>query len=196
MSEQLKVASVAISKLTPDPNNVRRHSEKNLAAIRRSLELFGQRKPVVAARANDGSLVIIAGNGTLEAAQSLGWTHLAVAEVPADWDAEKARAFAIADNRTAELADWDSIGLANALVDLDAVGWNSDDLGFTNMEDMPETADIRLPAPGSADFAEIPDEDKYEQQYGVNVICSGPEEQMKVYEAVTAMGFKCRVVTV
>lgn len=101
----LQVKHVAISKLSSDPLNVRTHDEKNLNAIKRSLELFGQRKPIVVARANDGSLVVIAGNGTLEAARSLGWTEIDVTEVPEDWDAERARAYAIADNRTAELAD-------------------------------------------------------------------------------------------
>jgi hypothetical protein len=126
----LNMRTVSIAELTPDPLNVRRHDDKNLDAIRRSLEAFGQRKPIVVARGNGGELVVIAGNGTLEAARSLGWTELAVAEVPADWDHDKARAYAIADNRTAELADWDDVALASALVDLDAVGWNIRDLGF------------------------------------------------------------------
>lgn len=127
----LQVKHVAISKLSSDPLNVRTHDEKNLNAIKRSLELFGQRKPIVVARANDGSLVVIAGNGTLEAAKSLGWTEIDVTEVPEDWDAERARAYAIADNRTAELADWNKVELASALLELDAVGFEPADLGFS-----------------------------------------------------------------
>lgn len=126
----LKVVTVPIASLLPDPTNVRTHDQKNLDAIRRSLVAFGQRKPVVCARANDGSRVVIAGNGTMEAAKNLGWKEIAIVDVPDDWDAERARAYAIADNRTAELADWNKVELANALLELDAVGWNVSDLGF------------------------------------------------------------------
>lgn len=126
----LKIRRVAIAELLPDPENVRTHDARNLQAIRNSLEAFGQSKPLVVARGNQGQLVVVAGNGTLEAARSLGWTHLSIAEVPSDWDADKARAYAIADNRTAELADWDKVALSSALVDLDAAGWGVSALGF------------------------------------------------------------------
>lgn len=185
MTDQLKVVTVPIASLTPDPENVRKHSEVNLDAIRRSLELFGQRKPVVVARGNKGQLVVVAGNGTMEAAQSLGWTELAVAEVPKDWDADKARAYAIADNRTAELADWDSAGLANALVDLDAVGWDSADLGFKGIDEtIPETADALANS-----------EDGYREQYGVIVMCVDASHQEQIYNHLKAEGHDCRVVT-
>lgn len=126
----LKVVTVPLEKLKSDPQNVRKHDGRNLGAITRSLDAFGQRKPLVCARANDGSLVVIAGNGTLEAARLLGWSEISVVEVPADWDADKARAYAIADNRTAELAEWDKVALSSALLELDAVGWSMETVGF------------------------------------------------------------------
>ena len=92
----MDIKSVPISGLAYDPNNARKHSAQNLKAIASSLEKFGQRKPIVV---HNG--VIIAGNGTLEAAKSLGWTEITVTEVPNDWDIATAKAFAIADNRTA-----------------------------------------------------------------------------------------------
>lgn len=144
----LQVQQVPISKLTPDPNNVRTHDAKNLDAIRRSLELFGQRKPIVTAKANDGSLVVIAGNGTLEAAKSLGWTKIGIVQVPDDWDADKAKAYAIADNRTAELADWNHTALTEALIDLDAVGYGVKDLGFdpATLDDADDVVQDEIPA--------------------------------------------------
>ena len=147
----MTIRPVPLTELTADPQNVRQHDERNLTAIQSSLEAFGQRKPIVCARANDGSLVVIAGNGTLAAARALGWTHLDVAEVPADWDADKARAYAIADNRTAELASWDDFALANQLIDLEAVGWDMETIGFDSTGD-----------PGDADapVAEVPTEPK------------------------------------
>ena len=135
----LQIKTVKLSTLTPDPQNARAHDERNLDAIKNSLLQFGQRKPLVVAKANDGSLVVIAGNGTLEAAKALGWQDIAIAEVPADWDAEKARAFALADNRSAELANWNDAVLSSTLLELDAVGWDIATLGFEAIE--PPTGD-------------------------------------------------------
>ena len=72
---------ISIAELSLDPTNARKHSDKNLSAIAASLNKFGQRKPIVVHRG-----VVLAGNGTLEAAKSLGWSEIEVAEVPADWD--------------------------------------------------------------------------------------------------------------
>ena len=88
-----------ISELKNDPANARKHSPRNLKAIRDSLDVFGQQKPIVV----DARGVVIAGNGTLEAARDLGWDEIDVAVT--DLDPAHAQAFGIADNRTAELAN-------------------------------------------------------------------------------------------
>lgn len=62
-----KVADLAL-----DPANARKHSDKNLAAIKASLTRFGQQKPIVI----DSSGVVRAGNGTLAAAKALGWAEI------------------------------------------------------------------------------------------------------------------------
>ena len=116
--------TVPITSLSLDPNNARKHSERNLSAIAESLKQFGQRKPIVVHRG-----VVIAGNGTLEAAKSLGWSEIAIAEVPDDWDVEKAKAYALADNRTAELAEWDEGELAKQLLELEQHDWDIQALG-------------------------------------------------------------------
>jgi ParB-like chromosome segregation protein Spo0J len=121
----VKVETVAISALQKDPENARTHNANNIKAIAKSLERFGQRKPIVVWQG-----FVIAGNGTLEAAQSLGWSDIEVARVPEDWTHEEARAYALVDNRSGELASWDPNLLANQLLELDAVGWNTADLGF------------------------------------------------------------------
>lgn len=125
----MKVESVDVSTLTPDPENARKHSRRNLEAIAGSLAAFGQRRPLVVF-----DNVVIAGNGTLEAAKSLGWRKIDVTRVPPDWTHERARAYALADNRTAELAEWDSDVLAGQLVELDAVGYEIGDWGFDSLQ--------------------------------------------------------------
>jgi hypothetical protein len=98
-----------LDSLQLDPDNAREHDKANIDAIKASLEKFGQRKPIVVA---DG--VVIAGNGTMEAAQALGWEEIDTVSAD-DLDETERRAYAIADNRTAELAKWNEAKLAEAL---------------------------------------------------------------------------------
>lgn len=102
MTDAFKTKKIAITELSLDDRNARKHSQRNLSAIANSLQEFGQQKPLVVWQNK-----VIAGNGTLLAAQSLGWTTVVIKEAPSDWPYEKALAFAIADNRTGDLADWD-----------------------------------------------------------------------------------------
>ena len=122
----MKLETIAITDLTPDPNNARAHDQKNLEAIAGSLREFGQRKPIVITQDN----IIAAGNGTVEAAKSLGWTQIEAVRVPADWDADRIKAFALADNRTAELATWNQEVLEQQLRELDAAGIEVAGFGF------------------------------------------------------------------
>ena len=125
----MKVQSVKIEDISQDPANVRRHGERNLAAIVASLRKFGQQKPIVVNA--DG--IILAGNGTYEAAKRLGWEKIDV--VRSTLKGADATGFAIADNRTAELAEWDETGLAETLralqsedFDVEAAGWRDDEI--------------------------------------------------------------------
>jgi ParB-like nuclease domain len=125
----MKVETVAIESLSLDPNNARKHSKRNLDAIAASLNKFGQRKPIVVHRNT-----VIAGNGTLEAAKNLGWNELTITRCPDDWDSDMAKAYALADNRSAELAEWGEETLFEQLKDLDEKGWDINDLGFTDKD--------------------------------------------------------------
>jgi len=107
--EALRPFLVPLDAQRADPRNARRHPERNLAAIAASLREFGQRKPIVAF---DG--VVIAGSGTLEAARGLGWTEIAVVQA-SDLTPDRARAYAIADNQTGDLATWDAESLRDSL---------------------------------------------------------------------------------
>ena len=105
----MQIEKASIEELLPDPANVRNHSSKNLESIKASLVTFGQQKPIVVNRDN----VVIAGNGTFISARELGWQAIDI--VRTDLTGAEATAFAIADNRTAELAQWDDASLASVL---------------------------------------------------------------------------------
>jgi len=143
--EQLKVNQLKLSEIKNDPNNARRHDERNIEAIMASLREFGQRKPIVVTI----DKTVIAGNGTVEAARRLGWTTIAVAKAPDDWTEETIKAYALVDNRTAELASWDTETLASQLGDLNLAEWDIQSLGFDlkDMEGTPETVEVDAPPP-------------------------------------------------
>jgi len=97
----MDIKTVKIETLTPDPDNVRIHNEKNIQAIKASLEKFGQQKPIVINKDNE----VVAGNGTIVAAEQLGWKKIDV--VQTELTGVDLIAYAIADNRAGELAIWD-----------------------------------------------------------------------------------------
>jgi ParB-like chromosome segregation protein Spo0J len=110
IAEGLRHLAVPIETLVPDAANARRHGPRNMEAIKASLARWGQRQPIVVQRKGN---IVRAGNGRLEAAKAIGWTHIAAVVV--DDESADAVAFAIADNRTAELAEWDTETLATLL---------------------------------------------------------------------------------
>jgi hypothetical protein len=122
----MKIETLKIADLTFDPTNARIHDDQNLQAIQGSLSQFGQRKPVVITHEN----VIVAGNGTVQAATLLGWDTVSAVRVPPDWSDDQVKAFALADNRTAELADWNHVELSEQLTELSLADWDVKSLGF------------------------------------------------------------------
>lgn len=82
----------------------------DVQAVARSLQRFGQRKPIIA-RADTGE--IVAGNHTWKAAKKLGWNSIAVLFVSDD--EATAKAFALADNRTADLGEYDNEALVEMM---------------------------------------------------------------------------------
>ena len=140
----MNLETVTIESLKLDPNNARKHSKRNLDAIAASLNKFGQRKPIVVHQNT-----VIAGNGTLEAAKTLGWTEISISRCPDDWDNDTAKAYALADNRSSELAEWDDAILATQLLDLDEMGWDIEDIGFSqkNLPDLNPVDEDEIPEP-------------------------------------------------
>jgi DNA modification methylase len=120
----LNTEIVSISTLVFDPANARKHDEKNLEAIKGSLARFKQQKPIVVSKDN----VVIAGNGTLAAAKALGWTEIEIKR--SHLTGAEATAYALADNRSAELAAWDEDILGKTLQALREDGFPIADIGF------------------------------------------------------------------
>jgi len=115
--------TISIDELIADPNNARKHSAENIKAIEKSLKQFGAARSLFVDK--DG--VVRAGNGTLEAAKKAGFKDVKIVDTDAntlvavrrkDLDATEAMSYAIADNKSAELAEWDETVLAEAIEQL------------------------------------------------------------------------------
>ncbi len=129
--DSLSTLAIPITGLTPDPNNARVHTDRNLDAIAASLRAYGQRKPIVVQK--DG-MIVRAGNGTLDAARRLGWDKIAAVVI--DEEDVLAAAYGLADNRTAELASWDEATLARVLgrISTEADDYDPMTMGFEEAE--------------------------------------------------------------
>lgn len=128
MKPPMEVRWMSIDQIRPYGKNPR----KNAAAVpkvRESLKVFGWRQPIV----TDAAGVIIAGHTRWLAAKDLGMDRVPV-HIAADLTEEEARAYRIADNRTADEATWDLELLQGELVDLKADGWALEGLGFESEE--------------------------------------------------------------
>lgn len=120
------IRNFKMGELHADPRNARVHGGESVQAIKMSLERFGQQKPIVVDKNNK----IISGHGTVQAAKELGWEGIDA--IVTDLTGDDAIAFAITDNRTAELSMWDGTELSSQLEYLQFdYGTFFHNLGFT-----------------------------------------------------------------
>lgn len=123
----MQIEDIRLEELIPYENNPRDNGPA-VEAVAASISEFGFKVPIVI----DSNNVIVAGHTRLLAAKRLG-----LETVPAiradDLTEEQVRAFRLADNKTAELADWDMGKLEEELAALADVDMSA--FGF----DMPES---------------------------------------------------------
>jgi ParB-like chromosome segregation protein Spo0J len=170
------IERVEISRLIKDPNNARKHDKKNLEAIKGSLAKFGQQKPIVV-NMND---IVVAGNGTLEAANQLGWTHIDI--VRTDLEGFNAAAYALADNRTSELGAWNDDVLGSQLLALQTDGFDLAAIGFDAGDDFKP---------------DLPDDDKNfdlkEDKLSITIQCKSLDEHQELFDELNNRGYKVKI---
>ena len=113
-----------VSSLKPYDSNPR-VNDGAVDAVAQSLAEFGWRQPIVV----DEEGVVIVGHTRLKAALKLGMVEVPV-HVAAGLTPEQARAYRIADNQTATIADWDLDLLHNEIAALKALDIDLSLLGF------------------------------------------------------------------
>ena len=128
-TQPLQIEYRAVGELVPYIRNARTHDEAQVALIAGSIREFGFTNPVLV----DGTNGIIAGHGRLLAARKLGLAEVPVIELGYLTEAQK-RALVLADNKLAERAGWDAAMLTLEVGDLQSLGIDMADLGFTGRE--------------------------------------------------------------
>lgn len=148
------VELVTAGSLEPNPRNARTHTDKQIAQIAASIERFGWLVPIIV----DGDNLILAGHGRWLAAKRLRLGEVPVIRADLLTEADR-RAFALAENRIAQLSGWDDKLLAAELTflfdggyELEITGFTTADLDFSLPEQkVADTAEtVELPDPASA----------------------------------------------
>jgi hypothetical protein len=172
---------VDIKDLHHDPDNARKHTKQNVAVIEASLTRFGQQQLIVAKP--DGT--VIRGNATLRAARNVGWTQIAIKRFTGT--DEEAKAYAIVDNRAAELAVWNYPVLQPQLKALlptfgaEALGWTDKEL-FPMLQAQWEPPDTSNLIGGDGDTSD----ERVSKRYGAT------KEQRETIDAAIGVLMKAR----
>ena len=145
MNSSIEIVMRKIGELKPYENNPR-HNDMAVDAVAASIQQFGFKNPVIIDK--DG--VIVAGHTRYKAAKKLGITDIPCISAD-DLSDEQIKAFRLADNKTAELAEWDEDLLGKEMqgiinIDMSQFGFSvgEDELG-EEMQDDKYTLKVKIP---------------------------------------------------
>jgi len=124
----------SITSLQSDHKNARRRTDRSSDLIKESLQRYGAARSIVIDEDNR----ILAGNGTIEGAKAAGIKNVRIIETDGDeiiavkrtgLTEEQKVGLALADNRTADLSEWDQEMLHQLSEKHDLTPWfNQEDL--------------------------------------------------------------------
>jgi len=157
----------SITSLKSDHKNARRRTDRSSELIKESLQRYGAARSIVIDEDNR----ILAGNGTIDGAKAAGIKNVRIIETDGDeiiavkrtgLSEEQKVGLALADNRTADLSEWDQEMLHQLSQEQDISPWfDQDDLneilnvteldpeeGNTDPDDVPEAPEDPTTKPG------------------------------------------------
>lgn len=185
----MKISQWSISKVTPYQGNPRKN-EAAIAGVRASIREFKINKPIVV----DINGVIICGHTLYYAAVDEGLEKVPV-HVASHLTPAQVRAYRIADNKTAEAAEWDYDLLAMEFRALQEENYELSLTAFDAAELDNILSGCELPAAAAGEVTGTdPGQGAYREQYGVIVVCESEAHQQRVYEELAKAGYACRVV--
>ena len=140
----------SINNLKADHKNARKRTDRSADLIKESLERYGAARSIVIDEDNR----ILAGNGTVEGAKAAGIKNLRIIDSEGDeiiairrtgLSEDEKVGLALADNRTADLSEWDQEMLHRLSEDHDLAPWfDEDDLAdLIPSEDLEELSEAQ-----------------------------------------------------
>ncbi len=181
-----------------DPGNTRHHSRKSIEAIKASLNYFGAGRSVVV----DAEGIVRAGNGTIQAAGELGLktrvietdgTELVVLK-RTDLSGSRATAYSIADNRSAEMSEWDALALVDAVAEVQS------DQDLSSMGDFGiDLLTFHESLAASESVGEVSVTASVQQpkdRFSILVDCESETQQRELLEQLEKKGIQCRALIV
>lgn len=124
---RLQIEHVDVEKLLPWEKNPR-ENEQAVGPVAKSIKQFGFNVPILCNK----DYRIIAGHTRWMAARNLGLRQVPVVQL--NLSRRDEAAFSIAENKTGELADWDTPKLKEILDELHAEDLDLGNLGFSNAQ--------------------------------------------------------------
>lgn len=147
-----------LSDLKQDHKNARKRTQTSASLLQESLQRYGPARSIVIDEDNR----ILAGNGTVEAAINLGIDGLRIIDAAPDeliavrrtgLTEDQKVGLALADNRTADLAEWDAEMLQQLSQEHDIAPWFQED----DLEALLEQVEKLDPVEGNTDPDEVPE---------------------------------------
>lgn len=165
-----------ISELKNNPNNPRKN-DNAVDTVAKSIQKYGFRNPLIV----DDAGTVWCGNTRLKAAKKLK-----LKEVPCiivnDLTEQQMTELALLDNKTNEIAEWDTDMLSDILKSVDLsefdLDWNVDDV---------------LETPNEIDRKDI--SDTVQSQYELIVDCEDENNLENLYNEMTQRGYQCKIST-
>ena len=166
----MKIIEKNVSEITPYANNPRKNDEA-VEKVAESIKQFGFKQPIVV----DSDGIIIVGHTRYKAALQLGFERVPVL-VADDLNAEQAKAYRLADNKTNEFASWDFDALDLELFDIENIDMSQFGFEFNESSD-----DVK--------------EANYDESISVVIDCEDDIEAEEIFNQLTEEGYKCRIST-
>ena len=172
-----------INELKFDNKNFNKHTQRGMGLLEKSLTQFGAGRSVLVDKDNR----IIAGNGIVEAAASVGITKTKIVETDGKelvvvkrkdvaLDSHQGREMALADNATAAVdLDWDKDNLADVFSDEEIKKWN---------------VDIDMDVDSGIDRQDV----DIDLTPKIEITCDSEEQQEMLFAELTERGLKCKVI--
>lgn len=188
---------IPITALRAHPQNFRHHPETQLVRLSASLQRFSQYRSIVCQAQADGSFLLVAGHGLVEAAKREGLQELRADVLPPSYSAEDIAGILLSDNLSSNTAEDDLAALATMLQEQANAGFDLASLGSSKEELDALLAEVTKDTLEEGRTTELnePEGGEVQGAFSVLVECKSEAEQQHAYELLTEKGFSCRVLT-